>query len=132
MLEFLLIILIFLEITGLYFAVGKIIKLNKKIQECNKKLLDLGEEIKKVHIQIQTTIRKINFFVSILTNKKFLTIRKIISLTISLIEFLIILKSFNFKKGVKFNLKNVKKLLIAKLTRKIAKKVFNSLTFLCA
>ena len=108
MLNFLFIILIFLEIAFVYFAIIKINELNKKIIELNKIVVEKGEMISKLHIKTQKTIHKINSVISILTNQKLWQIKKVITSAISVVEIIIILQSFNFKKGVKFNLKNVK------------------------
>lgn len=122
MLDLFFIILIFLEIAGLYFAILKIIEFDKKIQQLNETVVEYGKIINEMHLKIQKVIRKINWFVSILTNKKLWQIKKIISVTISVIEIVIILKSFNFEKGVRFNIKNTKKLLFAGLSKQIIKR----------
>ena len=126
MLDFVFIILIFLEIFGLYFAIIKILEFNKKIQELNESVIEYGKVIIEVHKKIQTTMHKINWFVSIVTNKKIWQIKRIISTLISVIELIIILKSFNFKKGMFFNIKNVKKLLFTAVGRQIIKKIINT------
>ena len=131
MLDFLFIILIFLEIAFLYFAIGKILKLNKKINELNKIIIEKGEIIKQMHKKIQKIIKKVNFFVSIVTNKKLWQIKRIISIIISTIEIIIILRSFNYEKGVKFNLKNLKKLLLTGLGKRVVKNLFNTVALVC-
>ena len=131
MLDFLFIILIFLEIALLYFAIIKITELNKKIIKYNEILLEKGKIINDMHKKIQKIIKKINFFVSILTNEKLWRTKRIISSLIGIIELVIIFRSFNIKKGVKFNLKNIKKLLFTGLSRQVIKKLFNNLALVC-
>lgn len=131
MLEFLFIILIFLEIALCYFAIGKILELEKKIIKLNEIVIEKGKFINDAHKKTQKIIKKINFFVSIVTNKKLWQIKKIISVTIDVIQLLIIFRSFNFEKGVKFNLNNVKKLLLTGLGRQVIKRLINYLSFAC-
>ncbi len=131
MLDFLIIILIFFEIALCYFAITKIPELNRKIIKLNEIVIEKGKIIDDIHKKIQTITKRVNFFVSIITNKKLWRIKKIISSIISVVELLIILRSFNFKKGVKFNLKNVKKLLFTGLSKQVIKKLINYLSFAC-
>ena len=131
MLDLIFIILIFLEIALLYLAIVKIIELDKKIQKLSAEMLEKGKIINEMHLKIQKTAHNINFFLSILTSKKLWQIKKIISTVLSVIELYIILKSFNFQKGVKFNLKNARKLLFTGLSRQIIKKLFNSIALAC-
>lgn len=131
MLDLFLIILIFLEILGLYFAILKITELNKKIIQLNEKMPEYGRIINEMHLKLQKTIRNINRFVAVLTNKKLWQIKKIITIIISVTEIIIILKSFNFRKGIGFNAKNIKKLLFAGLSKQIIKKLLNGSLLCC-
>lgn len=131
MLDFLFVILIFLEIGLLYFAIVKILEFDKKIKKLNEVVIENGKLIEKAHTSLKKTIKNINFVISIVTNKKLWQIKKIISAILSTIEFLIILRSFNFQKGVKFNLKNTRKLLLTGISRQIIKKIFNSIELVC-
>ena len=131
MLDFLFIILIFLEIAFLYFAIIKMTQLNQRIIKLNEDLLEKGKLICDMHKKIQKIIKKINFFVSIVTNEKLWRAKRIISTVISIIEIVIIFRSFSLKKGVKSNLKNVKKLLLTGLSRELIKKIFNGLALVC-
>ena len=123
------IILIFLEIILTYFLIVKIIELDKKIQKWNAIVVEKGIIITRVHIEIQKLIHKVNTVVRILTSKKLKYIRKTLSITLSIIELIIILKSFKFRKGVKFNLRNVRKLLFTRISRQILKSMFNKFVF---
>jgi len=131
MLDLLFIILIFLEIFVLYFSVTKIMQFNKKLIQLNEIVVEKGKIINDMHKKIQDIIKKINFVVSVLTNKKLILAKRIISTTISIIELLIILKSFNFKKGAMANLKNIRKLLLTGLSRQLFKKIFSIVSFVC-
>jgi len=129
--DFILIILIFLEIAGLYFAIFKIIELDKKIQDYSKIIAKKGKIINEIHLKIQKNIRNINKVVAFLKNEKLWKIKRAISASISIIELVIVLRSFNFRKGVKFNLKSFKKLLFTRLSKKIIKKIFSFIALSC-
>ena len=131
MLDLLFIILILLEIIGTYYAIIKIIELNLKIQKWSEVVIEKGKIINEMHLKTRKIIKNINFFVKILTSKRLWEAKKIISTVISVIEFFIVMKSFKFKKGVKFNLKNAKKLLFTRLCKQIIKKIFNVTALAC-
>lgn len=134
MLDFILIILIFLEIFGLYVAIQKLIEFDKKIMELAVVVEQKGKLINEMHLKIQKTIRKINKVITIIKNiknSKIWQIKRIVSTAVSIIELILILKSFNFEKGVRFNLKNFKKLLFTKLSKAVIKKFFNTMAVLC-
>ena len=131
MLNIVFIILIFLEIAFLYFAIVKITELNNKIIKLNEVVIQKGKLIIDMHKKMQNIIKKINFFVSIITNEKLWRIKRIISSLIGIIELIIVLRSFKLEKGVKFNLKNIKKLLFTGLSKQLIKKVFNNLALVC-
>ena len=131
MLEILFIILIFLEIALTYFICIKLTEFDKKIQDLNTVVIEKREIINEVSLKIRETIHKINVVTNILANEKIWRVKKAVSFIISTIEFFIILKTFNFKKGVKFNLKNAKKLLFTGLSRRIIIKIINSFAVAC-
>lgn len=134
MLNFILIILIFLEIFGLYYAIQKLIEFDKKIREISDIVEQKAEVINEIHLKIQNTIHKINTVIAFLKkikNSRIWKIKRVISTLISVIELILILKSFNLKKGVRFNLKNVKKLMFTKLSKVVIKKIFSSMAFAC-
>ena len=131
MLDLFFIILIFLEILGLYFAILKIVELDKKIQQMNTTVIEYGKIINEMHTKIQKAIHKINWFVSILTNKKLWQIKKIITVFISIIEVVIVLKSFNFQRGFGIHIKNVKKLLYTGLSKQFIKRLLNGTILFC-
>jgi len=131
MLEFLFIILIFLEIAFTYWAIIKMLEINKKIIEINTIVLENGKLFNDMHKKIQTILKRVNFFMSIVTNKRLWQIKRAVSITINVIQLLIILKSFSFKKGVKFNLKNLRKLLFTNLSAEVLKRLFNRLALIC-
>ena len=134
MLNFVLIILIFLEIFGLYYAIQKLIEFDKKIRHLSEVVKEKGKIINEMHLKIQKTIHQVNTVISILRrikNSRIWKAKRIISTAISVIELILILNSFNFEKGIRFNLKNVKKLLFAKFSKVLIKKFFSTFAFTC-
>ena len=131
MLDFLFILLIFLEIATVYFIIIKCVAAENQIKALNSRISSIGIVINDIHLKIQKNIHSINKVVSLFTSQKFFQIKKIIGIILSAIEVIIILKSFNFSKGVKFNIKNIKKLLFAGATKQIMKKIFQHIELLC-
>ena len=134
MLNLIFIILIFLEIFVLYIVIQKLIEFDNKIKKLADVVEQKGKIINEMHLKIQKIIRKINTVVSFLRkiqSSRIWKIIKVISIVISTVELILIIKSFNVKKGVRFNLKNVRKLLLARLGKIVIKKFFNTVVMAC-
>lgn len=128
MLDFVFILLIILEVILSTIIVLKIIALEKYILLLNKKLTCASKMIFIVNNKIKKTIISLNKFVSIVTNKKFIQISRIIRITLNIIEIVILLRSLDLSKGLKsINYKNIKKLVFAQIVRKMLRKAFNYL-----
>ena len=128
MLDFVFILLIILEVILSTIIVLKIIELEKRVVLINEKLTVSSKIIFIVNDKIKKTITTINKFVSIVTNKKFIQISKIIRITLNIIEIIILLRSLDLSKGLKsINYKNIKKLVFAQIVRKMLRKAFNYL-----
>lgn len=128
MLDFVFILLIILEVILSTIIVLKVIALEKYILLLNKKLTCASKMIFIVNNKIKKTIISLNKFVSIVTNKKFIQISRIIRITLNVIEIVILLRSLDLSKGLKsINYKNIKKLVFAQIVRKMLRKAFNYL-----
>lgn len=128
MLDFVFILLIILEVILSTIIVLKLIELEKRVVLINEKLTASSKIIFVVNDKIKKTITTINKFVSIVTNKKFIQISKIIRITLNIIEIIILLRSLDLSKGLKsINYKNIKKLVFAQIVRKMLRKAFNYL-----
>ena len=127
MLDFIFIILIFLEIAIVYYIILKVTTFEKKVIELNKRLIITGQEINKIHIELQQTVRKVNKVVRIFTNKKFIHAKKVITVVIDIIQIVMLLQSFNLSMGLRFNLKNIKKLFLTGAVRGLVAKIFQRL-----
>lgn len=125
MLDFVCIFSIFLEVILTFLALKGLIRLEKKVEKANKKLLEAGEIIILANKKIKNIISKTNKVVSFITNKKVAQAKRIISILIDVIQMIILIRSLNFSKGFKtVNFKNIKKLLLLQTTRTVIKNIF--------
>lgn len=132
MLDFICILLIFFEIIFTVFCVKKIIELEIKVNEIHVKMLEGAKKILEINDEIRKIITKINKIIRILTNKKLHQIRRIIMMTLDIIQVTILIRSLNVSKGLKsIDFKVLKKLLYAKAGQEIIKKVLNAIQNLC-
>lgn len=127
MLNFVLILLIILEIFLTIYCVRKLLEYNKKIVVLNNELKLYGDLFLRQLIQFRKSIKKINKVVFFITNEKFLRIKKIVSLVIEAIQIIILIRSFKYKKGIKFNFENLKKLFFSQAFKAILDKIILSL-----
>ena len=128
MLDFVFILLIFLEVILSTIIVNKLIVFEKQVVALNNKLIASSKMILIINNKIKKTITTLNKFVSVITNKKFIQVQKIIRITINIIEIVVLLRSLNLSKGIKsINYKNIKKLLLAQVIRKMIRKSINYL-----
>lgn len=127
MLNFVLILLIILEIFLTIYCVRKLLEYNKKIVVLNNELKLYGDLFLRQLIQFRKSIKKINKVVFFITNEKFLRIKKIVSLVIEAIQIIILIRSFKYKKGLKFNFENLKKLFFSQAFKAILDKIILSL-----
>lgn len=127
MLNFVLILLIILEIFLTIYCVRKLLEYNKKIVVLNNELELYGDLFLRQLIQFRKSIKKINKVVFFITNEKFLRIKKIVSLVFEAIQIIILIRSFKYKKGLKFNFENLKKLFFSQAFKAILDKIILSL-----
>lgn len=127
MLNFVLILLIILEIFLTIYCVRKLLEYNKKIVVLNNELKLYGDLFLRKLIQFRKSIKKINKVVFFITNEKFLRIKKIVSLVFEAIQIIILIRSFKYKKGLKFNFENLKKLFFSQAFKAILDKIILSL-----
>ena len=127
MLNFVLILLTILEIFLTIYCVRKLLEYNKKIVVLNNELKLYGDLFLRQLIQFRKSIKKINKVVFFITNEKFLRIKKIVSLVFEAIQIIILIRSFKYKKGLKFNYENLKKLFFSQAFKAILDKIILSL-----
>ena len=127
MLDFVCIFSIFLEVILTTVIINRVIKLEKKVEEINKKLIEAGNVIVIAVKKVTNIVSKINKIASFVTNKKIWQIKRCIILTIDIIQFIILIRSLNFSKGLKsINYKNLKKLLFAQALRGLIRNILKN------
>ena len=126
-------LLIIFEIILTIFCVKKIRIFEEKIDNIHLQMIEVATQVLKINDTIIKTLKKVNKVVRILTNKKFHQIRKIIMMTIDIIQAIILLKSLNLSKGLKsIDIRILKKLAYAKITQQVIKKLLDFVQSLCA
>ena len=124
MLDFVCIFSIFLEVILTTVIINRVIKLEKKVEEINKKLIETGNVIVVAVKKVTNIVSKINKIASFVTNKKIWQIKRFIILTIDIVQFIVLIRSLDFSKGLKsINYKNLKKLLFAQALRGLIRNI---------
>ena len=127
MLDFVCIFSIFLEVILKTVIINRVIKLEKKVEEINKKLIEAGNVIVIAVKKVTNIVSKINKIASFVTNKKIWQIKRFIILTIDIIQFIVLIRSLDFSKGLKsINYKNLKKLLFAQALRGLIRNILKN------
>lgn len=127
MLDFVCIFSIFLEVILTTVIINRVIKLEKKVEEINKKLIEAGNVIVIAVKKAANIVSKINKIASFVTNKKIWQIKRFIILTIDIIQFIVLIRSLDFSKGLKsINYKNLKKLLFAQALRGLIRNILKN------
>lgn len=127
MLDFVCIFSIFLEVILTTVIINRVIKLEKKVEEINKKLIEAGNVIVVAVKKVTNVVSKINKIASLVTNKKIWQIKRFIILTIDIIQFIVLIRSLDFSKGLKsINYKNLKKLLFAQALRGLIRNILKN------
>ncbi len=127
MLDFVCIFSIFLEVILTTVIINRVIKLEKKVEEINKKLIEAGNVIVIAVKKVTNIVSKINKIASFVTNKKIWQIKRFIILTIDIVQFIVLIRSLDFSKGLKsINYKNLKKLLFAQALRGLIRNILKN------
>lgn len=125
MLEFIFIITIILEIVITAFIITKTVKLEKKIKDTEKTMIEGFLAFLEINNQIKKTVKKLNKIVAIFTSKKIIKIKNIIIFIITSFQIFYLIKSLNLKGGFKqiLSFDNIKKILFANLTKELITKL---------
>lgn len=127
MLDFVCIFSIFLEVILTTVIINRVIKLEKKVEEINKNLIETGNVIVIAVKKVTNVVSKINKIASFVTNKKIWQIKRFIILTIDIVQFIVLIRSLDFSKGLKsINYKNLKKLLFAQALRGLIRNILKN------
>ena len=126
-------LLIFVEIILTIFCVKKILIFEACVDKIHLQMIEKATHILEINEDIKKTLKKINKVIRILTNKKFHQVRKIIMMTIDIIQVIILLKSLKLSKGLKsIDIGVLKKLAYAKIGQQAIKKILDFAQNLCA
>jgi len=132
MYDFVFIFLIFLEVYLTVFLIKKISVFEKRICALEISLQDASKPaIDKIR-QIRKAAKNFNKVFYLLTNKKFIRIKQILTIFIETIQIIILFKSLNFKHGLKFNSAALKGLLYTQAFKKIFEKIVLIIKAYCA
>lgn len=125
-----LIILIIFEIALTSFAVIKLNRSIEKVEAINKKLSFAANSTLVICNKVKEYVFKVNKFVSIITSKKIQRIHTVIKYALNIAEIVILIRTMDFSKGIKsLNYKNIKKLLLANVSKKL---IFRIMNFICS
>ncbi|MBQ9150314.1 hypothetical protein IJX73_05225 [bacterium] len=133
MLVFAHIVLIILEIVVAFFAIKGLIRLENKVNKIHITMLEKAKQILEINDEIRKVLSKINKVMRILTNKKLYQIKKIVMMSLDIIQLITLIKTFKLSKGLKsidYNL--LKKLAYARIGQQILKKALDFAQNLCA
>lgn len=133
MLVFAHIFLITLEIITAFFIVKGLIKLENKVNEIHITMLEKAKQILEINDEIKKVLSKINKVIRILTNKRLHQIKRIIMMSLDIIQMITLIRTFKVSKGLKhidYNL--LKKLAYARVTQQVLRKILDFAQNLCA
>lgn len=126
-------LLIFVEIALTIFCVKKLQALEIKINELHLKMLEGAKKVLEVNDEVQKIIQKVNKIIKIISNKKLHQVKRLIMMTIDVIQVIMLLKSLNLSKGVKsINFKLLKNVAYARIAQQIIRKFMDFAQNLCA
>lgn len=123
MLNFVFIIAIIFEILITSFFVTKLIEAQKVVEGYTEKLIFDGKIILELNRSFNKNIKKINKVIAIFSNKNIALAIKIIRMSITIIQVILFIRTVNFSKGFLSNIKTIKKLLYAQVTKELIKNI---------
>jgi hypothetical protein len=133
MLVFAHIFLIILEIIVAFFIVKGLIKLENKVNEIHITMLQKAKQILEINDEIKKVLSKINKVIRIINNKKLHQIKRIIMMSLDIIQMITLIKSLKLSKGLKsINYNLLKKLAYARIAQQALRKFLDFAHNLCA
>ena len=133
MLVFAHIFLIILEIITAFFIAKGLIKLENKVNEIHITMLEKAKQILEINDEIKKVLSKINKVIRIITNKRLHQVKRIIMMSLDIIQVITLFKTLKVSKGLKtidFDL--LKKLAYARVTQQVLRKILDFAQNLCA
>lgn len=120
MLDFVLILATILEIILCIICVKYLITLEKRVQSLSEEVVVFGSKILEIVIKVKEILKRTNKIVSIFTNKKAIMTYKIIRITIDTIHLIVLFRTLDFSKGLKFQ--TIKKIFYSQVVKEFIKK----------
>ena len=126
-------LLIFVEIILTIFCVKKLQVFEAKVDEIHLKMLESSKKVLEINDEVQQTIKKLNKIIKIISNKRLHQVKRLIMITIDIVQVILLVKSLNLSKGAKtINFKLLKNIAYARVAQQILRKFLDFAQNLCA
>ena len=114
-------------------SVQALIKLEVKVNELNATMLNKAREMLEINDQVQTTLKKVNKVLRILSDKRIHQIKNMVFMTVDIVQAVMLLRSLKVtkdKKKIDFPL--LRKIAYARIAQEILRKLLSGLQNFCA
>ena len=114
-------------------SVQALIKLEVKVNELNATMLNKAREMLEINDQVQTTLKKVNKVLRILSDKRIHQIKSMVFMTMDIVQAVMLLRSLKAtkdKKKIDFPL--LRKIAYARIAQEILRKLLSGLQNFCA
>ena len=122
--------LILLTVSEVYltvFLVKKFIEFEEKINEIHRKFIVIATEVLIINDKIIEIIKKLNKVLNFITNKRVYQTISILKTIFNTAQIILLIRSFDYSKNKNiFNYKNMKKLVMSEVIRRITRKIIFS------
>lgn len=126
-------LLIIFEIIVTIICVKKLCVCVDIVDELHVKMLDGARKLLEINDEIRKTLKKINKVVKILTDKKLHQIKRMVLMTMDIVQIILLLKSLNLQKGVKsLNISLLKNVAYARIIQQVLKKILDGILNFCS
>lgn len=126
-------LLIIFEIIVTIICVKKLCVWVDIVDELHVKMFDGARKLLEINDEIRKTLKKINKVVKILTDKKLHQIKRMVLMTMDIVQIILLLKSLNLQKGVKsLNISLLKNVAYARIIQQVLKKILDGILNFCS
>ncbi|MBQ7286932.1 MAG: hypothetical protein IJW73_04140 [Candidatus Gastranaerophilales bacterium] len=114
-------------------SVQALIKLEIKVNELNATMLNKAREMLEINDQVQTTLKKVNKVLRILSDKRIHQIKSMVFMTMDIVQAVMLLRSLKVAKGKKkIDFPLLRKIAYARIAQEILRKLLSGLQNFCA
>ena len=114
-------------------SVQALIKLEVKVNELNATMLNKAREMLEINDQVQTTLKKVNKVLRILSDKRIHQIKNMVFMTMDIVQAVMLLRSLKVAKGKKkIDFPLLRKIAYARIAQEILRKLLSGLQNFCA